>query len=190
MFKSIAILLLLPAFSLASLIPRDGRIPALLRHATGGSATRALALEIRQSTCPDITDTLCSDGGGCCPIGTLCDVSDGQSGCCPFGETCSASGRSPCEVAGDALCAGDTFCCPTGEFCFRESGSDAPMCSTSPDGGGVSSPGSPIGSSGTSGSGSSSGGTSSSSSTSGATSKREFIGANIVIALAASFFAL
>ncbi|KAF8879631.1 hypothetical protein BD779DRAFT_1147810 [Infundibulicybe gibba] len=124
MVKSNAIVLLLPALALASLAPRDGRIPSLLRHGMIGSS-RALGVEVRQSGCAFAGDFECPDGQGCCSPGTYCDD---IGGCCDNGETCIA-GSGKCPNTSDVRCTNG--CCPAGWTC-----SGANKCSPPSSGGG------------------------------------------------------
>ncbi|KAF8881590.1 hypothetical protein BD779DRAFT_1003338 [Infundibulicybe gibba] len=129
MFKLNVIILLLPALALASLVPRDNRIPALLRYGTRVGASRALGLEARQSDCAFAGTFHCPDGFGCCITGTYCS----DDGCCPNGETC-IPGSGKCPLANGVECPESNTCCPAGDTCLNDS-AGRPKCSP-PSGGG------------------------------------------------------
>ncbi|KAG6809909.1 hypothetical protein H0H92_014162 [Tricholoma furcatifolium] len=135
MFKSILITSLLLSYQCASAmelsrplvarghnVARGGTIPALLRS----SQKRDSGLK-RQTSC-GLDSYACSDGTGCCPIGTDCGEWDGILGCCPVLETCGGSDSDPsCSISGYLECADDDFCCPAGGLCDRDS-NDNPIC--------------------------------------------------------------
>ncbi|KAH8817615.1 hypothetical protein DL96DRAFT_1560542 [Flagelloscypha sp. PMI_526] len=89
LFTRFVVLQLLALLACGATFPRGESIPGLLRT---GKASRALVergLEIRQTSCA-VGSFACSDGDGCCDIGSTCV----PGGCCPIGSTCSGTANT------------------------------------------------------------------------------------------------